>query len=260
MKIAISPCPNDIFIFGAWILGKIDWDGPEPEFSFHDISELNLKATSQAKLDVVKISFALLPNILESYKLSRSGSALGKGVGPLLIGYSGRPLHTRKEIWVPGKLTTAFLLCQKYSQWDGAYKEMRYDEIIPGLRNDSNLAGVIIHESRFTYQDSGLELLLDLGQEWENNTSCPLPLGGIVMHRKLNKTLHLKIENTIRRSLEYAKQHPDEIMSLMKQHAQELDEQVILNHVNLYVNQYSEDLGEDGVNAIETLCGIQLNF
>lgn len=252
LSIGFSPCPNDTFIFNALVNGIVK----TPDFTLQkevlaDVETLNGWAMA-GKLDITKMSFHALGHVLDDYVLLRSGSALGRGCGPLLLQRDdlvGR-LRPDAKIAVPGRYTTAALLFRM------AYPECRnlvnmpFEKIMVAVVNDEVDAGVVIHESRFTYQDYGLKAILDLGSWWEEKTGHPIPLGGIVAKRKLGNNILEAIEVAIANSLAWARENESLCQPYIKTHAQELDEGVIASHIALYVNDYSCDLGADGVAAV----------
>lgn len=254
LSLGYSPCPNDTFIFYALVHGKIDTDLRFREI-LEDVETLNRKA-GRAELDITKISFHAYGHLRETYGLLRSGGALGKGCGPLVVSkkYERMEDLRSRKIAIPGRLTTAFLLLQLF---DPSLKEkvieMPFHRIIDAVRNDEADAGLIIHESRFTYQGAGLHKILDLGAWWDTETGLPIPLGGIIAKRELGKDLIRKIETDIRASLEYAFANSAEPKAYIKKHSQELADSVIEQHIGLYVNDYSLDIGEDGIRAVEGL-------
>ena len=260
MKITIgfSPCPNDTFIFDALVNNKIDTRGFEFEVLLEDVQTLNEWAR-EGRLDVSKISYGALPLFLENYIMLTSGGALGKGVGPLLI--ASKELETglinEATIAIPGINTTANLL------FSLAYPQAKNKIFLKfnGIENfvldnassndGKNYLGVIIHENRFTYQQKGLKKIVDLGDFWEKETGCPIPLGGIVMKRKFDPETQQTINDLIRESIEYAYAHDSELAPYVKHHSQEMEESVMRQHIDLYVNNYSLDLGPDGKNAVK---------
>ena len=250
-----SPCPNDTFIFYALVHGKIDTGDLSFREILEDVETLNQMAR-RAELDITKISFHAYGHLRETYCLLRSGAALGKGCGPLVVSKKYQQMKDLqgKKIAVPGRLTTAFLLLQLF---DPSLKErvivMPFHRIIDAVRNDEADAGLIIHESRFTYQAAGLRQVVDLGEWWEKETGLPIPLGGIIAKRELGDELIKKIETGIRKSLEYAFAHNAEPKAYIKKHSQEVEDSVIEQHIGLYVNDYSLDIGDDGLRAVEEL-------
>ncbi|KQR71982.1 menaquinone biosynthesis family protein [Pedobacter sp. Leaf176] len=257
LTLGFSPCPNDTFIFDALIHHKIDTEGLEFEVCFDDVETLNQKAL-KGELDITKLSFHAFAYVAKEYALLDAGSALGFGVGPLLISkkdLTGK-LSPELKVGIPGKYTTAnFLLGIAYPALQN--KEiMVFSEIESTLLEEKIDLGLIIHENRFTYQDKGLHKVIDLGDYWEQLTGCAIPLGGIVINRKLDKAIQLKVNRLIRQSVEYAFANPKSCVDFIKQHAQEMDEAVMYKHIELYVNKYSIDLGKEGRKAINTLFGL----
>jgi 1,4-dihydroxy-6-naphthoate synthase len=256
LSLGYSPCPNDTFIFFALTHGRI----PLPGLAFHhrleDVETLNRLACA-ATLDLTKISFHALGHLREDYALLRSGGALGRGCGPLLVARRGLSLTelSGRRIAIPGSLTTAALLLQLYSADFSNLTVMPFDRILPAVRDGLADAGLIIHEGRFTFPDYGLDRLLDLGQWWEEQTGLPLPLGGILARRSLGPELIETLEGAVRESVAYARSHPDETSAYIRRHAKELDEDVIRGHIDLYVNDFSLDLGDEGLTAVQELLG-----
>lgn len=250
LTIGFSPCPNDTFIFDALVHNKIDTEGLEFEVHLGDVEELNEKAFND-ELDITKISYHAYGHLTNDYILLNAGSALGKGCGPLLIKNKGVEIDlTKAKIAIPGKYTTAnFLLSIAHPEAQNK-TELLFSDIENAVLNKEVDAGLIIHENRFTYQDKGLEKIIDLGEYWEETTGTLIPLGGIIIKRDLPKETIDKVNQLIRKSIEYAYQNPSSSLNYMQQHAQEMDADVMKQHVDLYVNQYSSDLGEEGKNAI----------
>ena len=260
LTLGFSPCPNDTFIFDALVNDKIDTGGLEFDVVMDDVQTLNEMAID-GKLDITKISYGSLPLILDRYVVLSSGSALGKGVGPLLIAPFELPSPAVKQcvIAIPGKHTTAHVLFSLAFP-DATNKVfMRYDEIEDfvlgnkgSLENIQSVKlGVIIHENRFTYQDKGLVKQTDLGNFWETETKLPVPLGGIIANRKLPDNVKSKVQTLIRKSLEYAYANGNELSSFIKDNAQEMSAEVMRMHIDLYVNEFSLDLGDDGKKAVK---------
>jgi 1,4-dihydroxy-6-naphthoate synthase len=254
LSLGYSPCPNDTFIFDAMVHGKIDTEGLEFEVIHADVEELNRKAFA-AELDITKLSYHAYAHLTENYILLRSGSALGNNCGPLLV--SARELNNadldQLKIAIPGKYTTAnFLLSYAFPNAKNRV-EMLFSDIEKSVLNGNIDLGVIIHENRFTYHERGLYKVMDLGEHWEKNTGLPIPLGGIVARRNFDKTVLQKINRVLRRSLEYAFAHPDASREYVCAHAQEMSYEVMQQHISLYVNQYSLDLGEKGIAAVENI-------
>lgn len=261
LSLGFSPCPNDTFIFDALIHGKIDTEGLTFDVSFDDVETLNQKAM-QGELDITKLSFHAFAYLANKYALLNAGSALGFGVGPLLICKTENyetivnqltNKDTNLTVAIPGKYTTAnFLLGIAYPQLRNK-KEMVFSEIEHALLNNEIDLGLIIHENRFTYQDKGLYKVMDLGDYWEKLTNCAIPLGGIVVNRNLPLATQQKVNRLVQKSVEYAFSNPKSALSFIRQHAQEMDEKVMYSHIELYVNQYSINLGVEGKKAIDTL-------
>jgi 1,4-dihydroxy-6-naphthoate synthase len=254
LTIGYSPCPNDTFIFYALIHGKARVPGIEFREQLEDVETLNRLAL-EGSLDITKISYHALGYLREQYALLRSGGALGKGCGPLIVARQGTSLADLKQgtIAIPGRLTTAYLLLRLYDPTLKNVVVMTFDEIMDAVSKGTVTAGLIIHESRFTYPLYGLEKLLDLGEWWEHYSGLPIPLGGILGRRSLGRDLLLAVEAGIRESLGYAWTHGDEVLGYCRQHSQEMDEQVMKSHISLYVNDFSLDLGKDGLAAVRRL-------
>lgn len=259
LTIGFSPCPNDTFIFDALVNKKIDAGNLEFDLVLEDVQTLNEMAID-GKLDVTKISYGSLPLISDKYVLLSSGSALGKGVGPLLIAPFELPEPAVKQcvIAIPGRNTTAHVLFS-LAYPDATNKVfLRYDEIEDFvLSNNGSLQniqsvklGVIIHENRFTYQDKGLIKQTDLGNFWENETRLPVPLGGIVANRNLPDNIKQNVQSLIRESLEYSYKNKNGLSDFVKDNAQEMSIEVMKMHIDLYVNNFSLDLGDDGRKAV----------
>lgn len=257
LSLGFSPCPNDTYIFDALIHHKIDTEGLEFEVFFEDVETLNQKAF-QAELDITKLSYHAYAKVIADYVLLDAGSALGFGVGPLIIAnreYTPEDLHQQPElsIGIPGTNTTAnFLLGIAFPELQNK-KVMVFSAIEQALLQQEIDLGLIIHENRFTYQDKGLKKVIDLGEYWEQLTAMPIPLGGIMMKRNHSPELQHKVNRLIRKSVEYAFAHPESGIEFIRCHAQEMSEEVMYQHIHLYVNNFSVDLGEKGREAIRTL-------
>jgi 1,4-dihydroxy-6-naphthoate synthase len=253
LTLGFSPCPNDTFIFDALIHKKIDTEGLDFVVSYDDVETLNKKAFDN-ELDITKLSFHAFAYVANNYALLDAGSALGFGVGPLLL--SKNPninLESGLRIGIPGKYTTAnFLLSLAYPRLSDNV-EMRFSDIEDALVNDEIDLGLIIHENRFTYQDKGLHKVMDLGEYWETETGSAIPLGGIVIKRTLPDEVTLKVNRVLQRSVEFAFANPKSGLAFIKSHAQAMDEAVMFKHIELYVNKYSIDLGQEGRKAVEVL-------
>jgi len=254
LTLGFSPCPNDTFMFYPLVHGLVDTGGHSFAERLEDVETLNLLAL-KGELDVSKVSYAALGHIREEYALLRSGSALGRGCGPLLVaaeGYDPRDL-TGKTIAVPGRFTTALLLLRLFNPRLENFLVMPFNEIMDAVLNGNADAGLIIHESRFTYQGFGLHKLLDLGEWWEGESGLPIPLGGIVARRSLGVETINAIEKALQDGVAYARNHPDEAGRYICEHAQEMSPEVCAAHIGLYVNDFSANLGDEGIRAIECL-------
>ena len=256
--LGFSPCPNDTFIFDALVNNKIDTRGIEFDVRLEDVETLNEFALNNT-LDFTKVSYGVLPLIIKNYKVLNSGSALGKGVGPLLISKEKVSFLEVDEctIAIPGENTTAHLL---FSQAFPKAKNKifkRYDEIENFvLHSNGKSLGVIIHENRFTYFEKGLQKIVDLGNFWEEKTGYPIPLGGIAGKRSIEEMTLMKVDALIKESIEFAfKNHPL-ITDYVKKHSQEMEPEVMKKHIDLYVNNYSISLGKDGKKAIEKVLNV----
>lgn len=250
LALGFSPCPNDCFLFFALAHGRIAAEPPEVHLA--DVEELNALAL-KGSLDVSKLSYHAYAHVTDRYIMLPSGGALGKGVGPLIV--TRKPLTelTGRTVAIPGGLTTANLLL-KLSQPEGInYRQLRYDRIMPAVAAGEVDAGLIIHESRFTYQEHGLVKHLDLGEWWEHTTGLLLPLGGIAALRSLGRERLSHLDHAIRASLDYAYRHPDEVEQFVAEHAQEMSRSVRQQHIDLYVNRFSRDLGSEGKRAVAEL-------
>jgi 1,4-dihydroxy-6-naphthoate synthase len=259
LTLGFSPCPNDTFIFDALVNKKIDSDGLEFDVILDDVETLNQWAL-QGKLDITKLSFPAFFRSTQHYILLNAGSALGRGVGPLLITNNNKKYSKENidnsTIAIPGENTTANLLLS-FAYPDARKKTpMIFSEIEDAVLKRAADLGVIIHENRFTYRQKGLHKVVDLGEYWEQKMKAPIPLGAIAVQRKIESAISEKINTLIRESLEYAYRYYPAIPDFVKQHSQEMSEDVMRQHIELYVNNYSIDLGVEGRNAIETLYGV----
>ena len=256
--LGFSPCPNDTFIFDALVNKKIDTEGFTFEPVLEDVQTLNEWAL-QNKLAITKISYGVLPLLLKNYIVLNAGGALGKGVGPLLItkqaGAENKDVN-EMTIAIPGEHTTAHMLFSLAYPKATKKKFMVFSAIEDAVLNGDVDAGVIIHENRFTYQQKGLHKLVDLGEYWEKQTGNPIPLGGIVMKKSFDTAVQQKVDGLIKRSLEYAFENYPLITDYVKQHSQEMSESVMRQHIDLYVNNYSLQLGADGKAAVNTFLDI----
>ena len=254
LSLGYSPCPNDTFIFYGLINGKVSCPGIEFFERLEDVETLNQLALG-GQLDLTKISYHAFGHLRKDYVLLRSGGALGRGCGPLVISRKATTMAQLrgKRIAIPGQLTTANLLLQLYSDGYEDLLVLPFDKIMGAIEQGDADAGVIIHESRFTYQQHGLKKILDLGEWWETESGYPIPLGGILAKRALGTKLIQQIDTALCQSVQYAYNHPLEPQTYIKQHAQELDDDVIRSHIELYVNSFSLDLGDEGVEAVTCL-------
>ncbi|MEO8822344.1 MAG: 1,4-dihydroxy-6-naphthoate synthase [Ginsengibacter sp.] len=250
--LGFSPCPNDTFIFDGLVNKKIDTGDFNFRVRLEDVETLNELAKNEA-LDFTKISYGVLPHVSKNYKVLNSGSALGKGVGPLLISKKSVDFKEVENytIAIPGENTTAHLLFSL--AFPNAKKKVfkRYDEIENAVLHSDEILGVIIHENRFTYMNKGLHKIVDLGNYWEEKTSLPIPLGGIVGKKSIDENILIQVDSLIRKSIEYSLSNYPFISEYIKKYSQEMEEEVMKKHIDLYVNNYSIDLGSDGKNAIE---------
>jgi 1,4-dihydroxy-6-naphthoate synthase len=258
LTLAFSPCPNDCFIFDALVHNRIDLEGLEFVVHLGDVEALNLAAFAE-EVDITKLSFHAYAYCADRYVLLDAGSALGRNCGPLLI--SRRPIPVEEvgtgalRIAIPGKYTTAnFLLGYAFPRAQDK-TELLFSDIEGAVIDGRYDAGLIIHENRFTYEARGLRKIIDLGEYWESTTGAPIPLGGIVIRRSLPDIIKQKVNRILRRSVEYAFAHREASRSYVRAHAQEMSEEVMYKHIDLYVNKYSMDLGDEGRGAVEHLFG-----
>lgn len=253
LTIGYSPCPNDCFIFDALIHNKIDTEGLQFEVRLEDVESLNQKAL-HGYLDITKLSYHAYAYALSHYILLRSGSALGFNCGPLLVHSTKFKLDLENmKVAIPGKLTTANLLLSIAFPDLKDKKEYVFNEIENAVLSGEVDAGLIIHENRFTYKEKGLEKILDLGEYWDAMIHAPIPLGGIVIKRDMDPELQQKVNRLIKKSVEFAFANPESCMDYVRAHAQEMSEEVMKKHIALYVNDFSIDLGETGINAVKLL-------
>lgn len=273
LDLNISPCPNDTFMFDALVNGRIDTEGLKFRVSFKDIEELNSGVVDGNPV-ISKISYAVVPQIYGRYTVVNSGSALGRGNGPLLVGKTqdaemhGIGTCGMKDIkessarWerirtaVPGMNTTARLLMNKFYPELTSITPVLFSEIADRIVSGEFDAGVLIHEGRFTYAEKGLRLICDLGERWEQETGMPLPLGAIVVSRSLPGDTVRTFDRLLRRSIVYAMRNPQASEGFVREHAQEMSPDVIKSHIRLFVNEYSLDIGDEGKKAVSELTGI----
>ncbi|MEP7054091.1 MAG: 1,4-dihydroxy-6-naphthoate synthase [Actinomycetota bacterium] len=256
LTLGFSPCPNDTFVFHALVHGLVD-SAPPVEVRFADIDVLNDLAASAA-LDVVKVSYAALPWLLDDYVLLDSGGAVGRGCGPLLLTADGRPTAALAgaRVAVPGRRTTAYLLLRLWAQGAlelGQVDVLPFEQIMPAVRDGRYDAGLVIHESRFTYPSYGLHQAVDLGEWWESATGLPIPLGAILARRSLGEAGIALLDKAIRRSVEMAWADPSLSREYVLAHSQELDPAVADAHIALYVNEFTRGLGSEGREAATQL-------
>lgn len=254
MTIGFSPCPNDTYMFAALIHGWIDTRGLEFSVHMEDVEKLNEWAAA-GRLEVTKMSFHRALYLQETYTMLASGAALGNGCGPLVI--AKKPLSYQQvvndPVALPGYWTTAHLLFRIFYPDAELKQYMLFSEIEDAVLDERVQAGVIIHENRFTYQNKGLVKVMDLGEAWEEKTGLPIPLGGIFTRHDLPVEVKIQVEELIRESILYARSNPDRVMPFVRQYAQEMDEEVMHQHIRLYVNDFSLDLGETGQKAVASL-------
>ena len=261
LSLGFSPCPNDTFIFDALVNKKIDTGDIDFNVVLEDVESLNRMAL-QDKLDISKISYGVLPRIIPAYRVLDAGGALGQGVGPILVSASPIDIDTVPDLSIalPGFHTTAHMLFNL--AFPQAIKKvyMKFSDIEDAVLSGETNLGVLIHENRFTYQQKGLHKVIDLGEYWEQNTHCPIPLGGIVMNRQFDVELMNTINSLIRESIEYSRKTYPVLSDFVKQHSQEMEEDVMRKHIDLYVNDYSLSLGSKGRAAVWQLLDVASHF
>jgi len=254
LSLGFSPCPNDTFIFDAMVNNKIETDGLRFNTDLQDVETLN-KWALQGKLAITKLSFAVYRKVKDQYNLLNSGSALGRGCGPLLIAKKPIALEDVKDcrIAIPGDNTTANLLFSIAFPEAKQKQVMVFSEIEAAVLDGRADVGVIIHENRFTYQQKGLVKIIDLGEYWESTTGSPIPLGGIFIRKDVPLEIQQQVDALIHKSLQYSYQHYPQLSEYVTQHAQEMDENVMRQHIDLYVNDFSLNLGQEGHAAVDLL-------
>ncbi|MBU6176729.1 MAG: 1,4-dihydroxy-6-naphthoate synthase [Bacteroidetes bacterium] len=256
LRIGFSPCPNDTFIFDALVHGKIDTGEIQFEPILEDVETLNEWAL-EGKLDITKLSFPAFFSTRNHYQLLDAGSALGQGVGPILVTKDTVPLTAdqinHRKVLLPGSNTTAHLLFSLAFPAATQKEFLIFSAIEETLQKDSELVGVLIHENRFTYEKKGLNKIVDLGSFWEENWQVPIPLGGIAIRRSFTYELKKQLEEWIRKSLALAWANYPQLSPFVQLHAQEMEEDIMRKHITLYVNEYSRSLGETGQHAINVL-------
>jgi 1,4-dihydroxy-6-naphthoate synthase len=256
--LAYSPCPNDTYIFAALTNGLLP-NVPTVKVALEDVEALN-QAARKGRFELTKVSYGAIPYLLDRYRILRAGGALGRGCGPLLVAWpdaSGAPslasLARTARIAIPGRLTTAYLLLRLALGYEPEIVELRFDRIVGAVARGEVDAGLIIHESRFTYGQAGLAPIVDLGDWWERTTGHPIPLGAILARRDLDAADALRLNAAIRASLAFARRNEAAVAPYVREHAFEMDDDVMRAHIALYVNDYSDDVGEAGIAAVHEL-------
>lgn len=261
LSLGISPCPNDTFIFSALIKGVVSNENVEFDVDFSDVQTLNEKAI-KGEGDILKISFGVWPKIRDNYLLLNCGGAMGYGCGPLLLTLNNLEFDPLKEIWVPGENTTARFLLEnwfkeKYPNLTPIFKFALFDEVYQKINSGDVEQAVVIHECRFTYEKDGLNLAQDLGEWWESSKKLPIPLGGIILHRKW-RDYKETLESMIRTSIKKCEDNPSFFMEYISEKAQISDEKVMLSHIKTYVNDFSIEMGGVGLMAISEMSGVKM--
>jgi 1,4-dihydroxy-6-naphthoate synthase len=255
--LAYSPCPNDTYVLGALANGFIS-DAPPLRVTLSDIDELN-NAAARGAFEFVKVSYGAVPHLVDRYHVLRAGGAIGRGCGPLLV---ARPQNApelfsgarEKHVAIPGERTTAFMLLQlALGTRPRRITQVRFDAIVRAVAEGAFDAGLIIHESRFTYRDAGLIAIADLGEWWENMTLLPIPLGAILARKDVDRSDALAVADAIRKSLAFARANEERVMPYVRAHAAEIHDNVIRQHIALYVNEFTDDLGDAGIEAVHAL-------
>jgi 1,4-dihydroxy-6-naphthoate synthase len=253
-SLAYSPCPNDTYIFAALTNGLLP-AAPRVAVVLDDVEALNLAARA-GRHELTKVSYGAIPYLLDSYRILRAGGALGRGCGPLVVSGKARDLASfgaDAVFAIPGRLTTAYLLLRLALGREPKVKEMRFDTIVDAVTAGEVDAGLIIHESRFTYARAGLHCAIDLGDWWESATGNPIPLGAILVRRDISDDAARAIDSAIRESLDFARAREPEIIDYVRAHAFEMDDEVMRAHIALYVNEFSDDVGASGIAAVRDL-------
>lgn len=254
--LAYSPCPNDTYIFGALTNGLLE-GAPSVRVHLADIEELN-HAAARGEFELIKVSYGAIPFLMDRYRILRAGGAVGRGCGPLLVARpdASPPYFNdfiRKRIAIPGERTTAFMLLQLALGSRPQSVQMRFDRIIPAVARGEVDAGLIIHESRFTYRDAGLIAIADLGEWWENMTLLPIPLGAVLVRDDIDDAQARAIEAAVRASIAFARANEADVMPYVREHAFEMSDEVMRAHIALYVNEFSENVGDAGMQAVRAL-------
>jgi len=254
LTLGYSPCPNDTYIFHALTHGLVDTGDISVAERLEDVETLNRLALDGV-LDLTKISYHAFMHVRERYCLLRSGGALGRGCGPLVVSKSKTDMASLKgrRIAVPGRYTTAQLLLTLYGEGYEDVVPMRFDRVMDSVLDGETDAGLVIHEGRFTFGEKGLHMVTDLGEWWESHTGLPIPLGGILARRDLGRDVVERADSCIRASIEYATENPGAARDYIKAHSQELEDGVIDSHISLYVNEFSLDIGKEGEAAVRKL-------
>jgi len=255
LTLAYSPCPNDTYIFAALANGLLD-GAPAVRTVLEDVENLNTSAL-KADYELTKVSYGAIPALTEHYRILRAGGGLGRGCGPLVIARpgTGKTLEdlADKLIAIPGERTTAFMLLRLAMKERPHIIQMRFDKIVEAVANGTVDAGLIIHESRFTYQEAGLVEICDLGDWWESETGKPIPLGAILARKDLSDGQAREMNDHIRASLQFARDNPDKVINYVREHAVEMQDDVMRKHIDLYVNEFTDDIGDEGIAAVREL-------
>jgi 1,4-dihydroxy-6-naphthoate synthase len=257
LALAYSPCPNDTYIFAAWTNGLLP-GAPPVRVALDDVEALNAAAL-EGRYPLTKISYGAIPLLVDRYRVLRAGGALGRGCGPLVVARPGAPplgeADAGARFAIPGTMTTAYLLLRLALGREPVALPMRFDTIVESVARGTADYGLIIHESRFTYAAAGLICVEDLGAWWEAQTGRPIPLGAILVRRDVSPDLASSLDAVIRESLAFARAREAAVMPYVREHAFEMDDDVMRAHIGLYVNAFSEDLGDEGVAAVDELFG-----
>ena len=260
LDVGFSPCPNDTFMFHGLISGDVEVEGVRFAAQMEDIEALNLRAVrEESPLPITKLSLPALAEVTDRYALLETGAALGRGCGPLVVRRADREELAGLEdlagkcVAIPGRYTTAHLLLRIFGPRDLEVEEMRFDRIMPAVAEGKVDAGVVIHEGRFSYRDYGLIEVLDLGDAWEESSGLPIPLGVIAARRELKAELVKGVSDGLRASIAAAFANPERSKAFVREHAQEMSQAICQQHIELYVNQFSLDMGAEGKRAVDEL-------
>lgn len=255
LTLAYSPCPNDTYIFAALANGLLE-SAPVVRTVLEDVENLNTSAL-KGDYELTKVSYGAIPALMDRYRILRAGGGLGRGCGPLVVARpgTGKTLEdfSDKLIAIPGERTTAFMLLHLAMKERPHIIQMRFDKIVEAVKNGTVDAGLIIHESRFTYQDEGLVEICDLGNWWESETGKPIPLGAILARKDLSEAQGREMNGHIRASLQFARENPDKVINYVREHAVEMRDDVMRKHIDLYVNDFTDDIGDEGIEAVREL-------